>query len=82
MEDDVVVPPSTVTEKMLAAAFAKVLDVPVERISRQDNFFERGGTSLTAVKLAIATGRVVSLKAITQQPVLADLAALIDNAGD
>ena len=78
MEDEVIVPPATPTEKMLAEAFAKVLDVPVERIGRQDNFFDRGGTSLTAVKLAIATGRVVSLKAITQQPVLADLAAHID----
>ena len=78
MEDEVIVPPATATEKMLAEAFAKVLDVPVDRIGRQDNFFERGGTSLTAVKLAIATGRVVSLKAITQQPVLADLAAHID----
>ncbi|MEJ3658464.1 amino acid adenylation domain-containing protein [Actinomycetes bacterium KLBMP 9759] len=80
MEDEVIVPPSTPTEKMLAAAFAEVLDVPVDRIGRLDNFFERGGTSLTAVKLAIATGRVVSLKAITQQPVLADLAAQIDRA--
>ena len=43
-----------------------------------DNFFDCGGTSLTAVKLAIATGRVVSLKDITRQPVLADLAAQID----
>ncbi|MDN5857800.1 MAG: non-ribosomal peptide synthetase [Pseudonocardia sp.] len=78
MEDDVLDPPSGPTETMLAEAFAKVLDVPVDRIGRNDNFFDRGGTSLTAVKLAIATGRVVSLKAITQHPVLADLAADID----
>jgi amino acid adenylation domain-containing protein len=71
--------PSTPTEEMLAAAFATVLDVPVERIGRLDNFFDRGGSSLMAVKLAIATGRVVSLKDITRTPVLADLAAHIDN---
>jgi amino acid adenylation domain-containing protein len=71
-------PPATATEETLAAAFAKVLDVPVDRVGRQDNFFDCGGTSLTAVKLAIATGRVVSLKDITRQPVLADLAAHID----
>ena len=52
--------------------------MPVDRVGRQDNFFDCGGTSLTAVKLAIATGRVVSLKDITRQPVLADLAAHID----
>jgi hypothetical protein len=63
---------------MLAAAFAKVLDVPVESIGRHDNFFDCGGTSLTAVKLAIATGRVVSIKDINRQSVLADLAAHID----
>ncbi|WP_232668261.1 non-ribosomal peptide synthetase [Pseudonocardia sp. TRM90224] len=80
MEDEVVVPPSTATETMLATAFAEVLGVPVDQIGRNDNFFDRGGTSLTAVKLAIATGRVVGLKAITQHPVLADLAAQIDRS--
>jgi amino acid adenylation domain-containing protein len=75
---DASTPPTTATEEMLAAAFAQVLDVPVDSVGRQDNFFDCGGTSLTAVKLAIATGRVVSLKDITHQPVLADLAARID----
>jgi hypothetical protein len=64
---------------MLAAAFAKVLDVAVDRIGRQDHFFNIGGTSLTAVKLAIATRRAVSLKDIAAAPVLADLAALVDS---
>ena len=72
-------PPVTATEGMLAAAFAKVLDVPVDRIGRQDHFFNIGGTSLTAVKLAIATRRAVSLKDIAGAPVLADLAALVDS---
>ncbi|MEJ3654124.1 amino acid adenylation domain-containing protein [Actinomycetes bacterium KLBMP 9759] len=71
-------PPVTPTEEMLAAAFAKALDVPVEQIGRHDDFFERGGTSLTAVKLAIASGRAVSLKDVAAQPVLSELAALID----
>ncbi len=70
--------PATPTEELLAAAFAKVLDVPVARIGRQDSFFELGGTSLTAVKLAIATRRAVSLKDIAGAPVLAELAALVD----
>lgn len=77
-DGDALAPPVTSTEVQLAAAFAQVLDVPVDSIGRQDNFFDCGGTSLTAVKLAIATGRIVSLKDITRQPVLADLAAHID----
>ena len=75
-------PPVTPTELSLAAAFATVLGVRVDEIGRYDHFFDRGGSSLTAVKLAIATGRVVSLKDITRHPVLAELAALVDGRSD
>lgn len=71
-------PPQTATEHRLAAAWADVLGVPVARIGRDDDFFDRGGTSLSAVRLAIALDRAVSLKDITGFPVLADLAALVD----
>ena len=37
-----------------------------------------GGTSLSAVQLAIALDRAVSLKDVTEHPVLADLAGVID----
>ena len=77
-DGDATRPPATPTEEMLAAAFAKVLEVPVDRIGRHDHFFDLGGMSLTAVQLAIATRRAVSLKEITRQPVLAELAAMID----
>ncbi|WP_351228566.1 amino acid adenylation domain-containing protein [Streptomyces sp. NPDC002133] len=70
--------PSTPTEQRLAAAWATVLGVPQDRIGPRDHFFDRGGTSLSAVKLAIALGRAVSLKDVTRHPVLADLAALVD----
>jgi amino acid adenylation domain-containing protein len=72
-------PPATPTEQRLAAAWAKVLGVPQDRIGRRDHFFDRGGTSLSAVKLAIALDRAVSLKDVTAHPVLTDLAALVDN---
>ena len=49
-----------------------------DQISRHDNFFDRGGSSLSAVKLAITLDRAVSLKDLTRHPVLADMAALID----
>jgi amino acid adenylation domain-containing protein len=77
LEDDYQ-PPATATEQRLATAWATLLGVPLEQIGRRDNFFDRGGTSLSAVKLAIAVDRAVSLKDLTRYPVLTDLAALID----
>ena len=74
--------PSTPTEQRLAAAWATVLGIPRDQIGRHDHFFDRGGTSLSAVKLAIALDRAVSLKDITRHPVLADLAALIDGRSE
>lgn len=71
-------PPSTPTEQRLAAAWAKVLGVPENLLGRRDHFFDRGGTSLSAVRLAITMKRVVSLKDVTRYPILADLAGLVD----
>jgi amino acid adenylation domain-containing protein len=70
--------PSTPTEQRLAAAWAKVLGIPQDQISRDDHFFDRGGTSLSAVKMAIALDRTVSLPDLIRHPVLADLAELVD----
>jgi amino acid adenylation domain-containing protein len=70
--------PSTPTERRLAAAWATVLGVPEDQIGRRDSFFDRGGSSLTAVKLAVALQRAVSLKDVVAHPVLADLAELVD----
>lgn len=55
------------------------LGVPADQIGRTDHFFERGGTSLDAVELAVALDRAVSLEDITRYPVLADLATEIDD---
>jgi acyl-coenzyme A synthetase/AMP-(fatty) acid ligase len=68
----------TPTEQRLAAAWAQVLGIAQESIGRQDNFFDKGGTSLSAVRLAIILKRAVSIKDITNHPVLADLAELLD----
>ncbi|MDT7752014.1 MAG: hypothetical protein QOD96_5676 [Pseudonocardiales bacterium] len=72
--------PRTQSERRLALAWATVLGVPAEEIGRRDHFFDRGGSSLSAVKLAIALNRAVSLKDITRHPVLAELASLVDAA--
>ena len=70
--------PITATEQRLAAVWAKVLGIPQDQIGRRDHFFDRGGTSLSAVKLAINLDRAVSLKDLTGHPILADLAGLVD----
>jgi hypothetical protein len=69
--------PSTPTERRLAAAWAQVLGVREDRIGRWDDFSDLGGTSLSAVKLAIALNRAVSLRDVAEHPVLADLAELL-----
>ena len=70
--------PRTATEQRLAAAWAEVLGIPKEQIGRGDHFFDLGGTSLSALKLAIALDRAVSFKDLIAQPILADQAELID----
>ncbi|MGZ4618664.1 MAG: non-ribosomal peptide synthetase, partial [Frankiaceae bacterium] len=70
--------PSTPTEHRLANAWAKVLGIPRDQIDRRDHFFDRGGTSLSAVKLAITLDRAVSLKDLLRHPILTDLASLVD----
>ncbi|WP_159052823.1 acyl carrier protein, partial [Streptomyces scabiei] len=56
----------------------EVLGVPRARIGRHDHFFDRGGTSLSAVRLAIVLRRAVSPGDVTAHPVLSGLAGLID----
>ncbi|MEU2789874.1 amino acid adenylation domain-containing protein [Streptomyces sp. NPDC007100] len=70
--------PGTPTERRLAAAWARTLGIPEARIGRRDHFFDRGGSSLSAVKLAILLDRAVSLGDVTRHPVLAELAQVVD----
>jgi hypothetical protein len=70
--------PRTPTEERLAVAWAEVLGIPQQGIGRRDHFFDRGGTSLAAVRLAIILERAVSHKDVFRHPVLADLAILVD----
>ncbi|TLZ45687.1 MAG: amino acid adenylation domain-containing protein, partial [Gammaproteobacteria bacterium] len=68
----------TATEHRLAAAWAEVLAVPKAQIGKRDHFFDMGGTSLSALKLALSLDRAVSLKDLIGHPILADQAELID----
>jgi amino acid adenylation domain-containing protein len=73
-------PPATATERRLATAWAEILNSLVGGISRNDDFFKLGGTSLAAVRLVVKLDRLVSLRQLTAHPVLRDLAAVIDTA--
>ncbi|WP_037972706.1 non-ribosomal peptide synthetase [Streptosporangium amethystogenes] len=73
--------PSTPSERRLAMLWAEVLGTPLERIGRADGFFELGGTSLAAVRLLVRLDRALSLKDLVAHPVLADLAATLDERG-
>lgn len=78
-EDDVQAP-NTPAEQRMAAAWARVLGIPQGRIDRRDNFFDRGGTSLSSVRLAITLDRAVSPADVIRHPVLTDLARFLDTA--
>ncbi|OZM79356.1 amino acid adenylation domain-containing protein [Pseudonocardia sp. MH-G8] len=71
--------PATPAEKRVAHAWAAVLGVAEAQIGRHDHFFDRGGDSLSAVKLVIALQREVSLADITGCPTLAELAQLLES---
>ncbi|GAA4839722.1 hypothetical protein GCM10023201_31930 [Actinomycetospora corticicola] len=70
--------PLTPTEQRLAAVWAPLLGVDESAIGRDAHFFERGGSSLLAVKMAVRLQKAVGLPEIGAHPVLADLAALLD----
>jgi hypothetical protein len=70
--------PSTPTERRLAAAWAELLGIGPDQIGKRDNFFDLGGTSLTALKLVIALDRALSFRDLAGHPVLADQAELLE----
>src|SRR5207248_1829519 len=74
--------PRSATERQLGAAWAEVLGIPKDQIGRRDHFFDLGGTSLSALMLAIALDRAVIVKDLADHPTLADLAALIDGRSE
>jgi amino acid adenylation domain-containing protein len=73
--------PNTETEQWLAAAWAEVLGIAKEQIGRRDNFFDLGGTSLSALQLVIALDRALAFKDLASHPVLADQARLLEERG-
>jgi amino acid adenylation domain-containing protein len=76
------VPPRGPVEELLAAIWADLLGV--ERIGRDDDFFERGGHSLLAARVVArvreALGVEIPLDRIFAEPTLAGLALLAEEA--
>lgn len=72
--------PVDAPERELCALFARVLDL--DRVGRTDQFFDLGGSSLAAVRLAAAIAREMSvdvgLPTIFQHPTPATLAVAIE----
>ena len=75
-------PPVTATEHWVADGWAQVLGIPKDEIGRRDHFFELGGTSLSAIRLAVAMDRAVTFKDLRDHPILADQARLIEGRRD
>ncbi|MET0896290.1 MAG: amino acid adenylation domain-containing protein [Mycobacterium sp.] len=73
-------PPSTDTERALAALLAEILDVG-DDISRHDDFFGLGGDSILAVQMAARakdSGLKLTARMVFEHPVLSELAVAVD----
>lgn len=76
------VPPTTHTERAVTAAFADVLGEPITDI--QHSFFDLGGNSLVATRLAaridVHCGHTVTVREIFEHPSIGELARVLDQA--
>jgi amino acid adenylation domain-containing protein len=81
---DTYVGPRTAEEERLAAIWADVLGF--ERVGVHDDFFELGGDSLGAVRLAsevsVAAGREVPVSFVLRHPTVAGVAAALERAAE
>ncbi|HEX2210651.1 MAG TPA: amino acid adenylation domain-containing protein [Longimicrobium sp.] len=79
-DEDRYVAPRTETEEAMAAIWADVLGVA--RVGVHDGFFELGGNSLLATRVASrvrrALGAEVTVRALFEGPTVAELAARVD----
>ncbi|MFC0313716.1 amino acid adenylation domain-containing protein [Gordonia phosphorivorans] len=73
------VAPETDTERVIAEVLAEVLGV--KRVGVREHFFELGGNSLTAMRLAArleaVTGQSISIRVLMGNPTVRDLATAI-----
>ncbi|WP_239098515.1 non-ribosomal peptide synthetase [Micromonospora qiuiae] len=75
----VVQPPADDRERAAVEAFAAVLGVPTDSIGVQDNFFDLGGHSLAAMRVATLLG--VGVRDLLSRPTASLLAELLEPPG-
>lgn len=77
-------PPRNETERLLAAIWCELLGLDSVRVD--ESFLALGGHSITAAqmanRIAEATGREISMATVFERPTIAELALLIDEAGE
>ncbi|EAW11679.1 putative nonribosomal peptide synthase [Aspergillus clavatus NRRL 1] len=70
--------PNTVLEKKVQELWHRVLKVPMQQIYAEDSFFQVGGDSIAAMKMAATSDDIsITVADIFRHPVLADLAAAL-----
>ncbi|GKZ51628.1 nonribosomal peptide synthase, partial [Aspergillus brasiliensis] len=77
--------PTTPRELKLQAAWSKVLNLPLEKVGASDDFFQLGGDSVVAMRLAGAArvaGMSLTFADIFAHPVLSDMAKIVRTADE
>lgn len=75
------VPPRTATQRRIASAWAQAMNRPVADIGCDDNFFDIGGSSLSALRVVASLNGLISLDDLVRNPVLSALSAAADGTG-
>jgi len=82
---EIIAPPRNATEKKLAVIWSEVLNVPLQQIGIDADFFNLGGHSLTILKLINSIQKEIQVKLdfqdVFQLPTIAALGQLIENSG-
>jgi amino acid adenylation domain-containing protein len=81
--DKVMQPPRTATEKTLCNIWCSVLGVERDQVGINDDFFELGGDSIAAMKLASLARSAkftLAVQSVYDNPILSQLALLLDSA--
>ncbi|MEV6997436.1 amino acid adenylation domain-containing protein [Streptomyces sp. NPDC093982] len=73
-------PPASDTERRLATLWSEVLGMAAGRVGRHDDFFDLGGTSLSAIHLLMRVDHRLSLADLLSHPVLEAQARLLEEA--
>jgi hypothetical protein len=74
-------PPASENEQVLATLWAEVLGMAAGRVSRHDDFFDLGGTSLSAIHLLMRLNHRLAFTDMLATPVLKDQARLLEMPG-